>query len=102
MPPNVGETLIYKASFSGIHAASASLKVIKKTVIEKDSVYHVQFKAKTKSAFNYVFPIDDKIDIWSKTKKDKPTNSLENTENINTNKNTQIKKRNIKITNKSH
>ena len=64
MPPNVGETLIYKASFSGIHAASASLKVIKKTVIEKDSVYHVQFKAKTKSAFNYVFPIDDKIDIW--------------------------------------
>ena len=33
---------------------------------------------------------DDQIDIWSKTKKDKPTNSLENTENINTNKNTQI------------
>ena len=64
MPMNVGETLFYKASFRGIHAASASLEVIRKTVIEKDSVYHIQFKAKTKSAFNYIFPIDDKIDIW--------------------------------------
>ena len=64
MPPNVGETLFYKASFRGIHAASASLEVIKKTVIEKDSVYHIQFKAKTKSVFSYIFPIDDKIDIW--------------------------------------
>ncbi len=64
MPANVGETLFYKASFRGIHAASASLKVIKKTVIEKDSVYHIQFKAKTRSAFNYIFPIDDKIDLW--------------------------------------
>ena len=64
MPTNVGETLFYKASFRGIHAASASLKVIKKTIIEKDSVYHIQFKAKTRSAFNYIFPIDDKIDLW--------------------------------------
>ena len=64
MPTNVGETLFYKASFRGIHAASASLEVIKKTVIEKDSVYHIQFKAKTRSAFNYIFPIDDKIDLW--------------------------------------
>ena len=64
MPPSVGETLFYKASFRGIHAASASLEVIKKTVIEKDSVYHIQFKAKTRSVFNYIFPIDDKIDLW--------------------------------------
>ena len=64
MPVSVGETLFYKASFRGIHAASASLEVIKKTVIEKDSVYHIQFKAKTRSAFNYIFPIDDKIDLW--------------------------------------
>ena len=33
---------------------------------------------------------DDQIDIWSKTKKDKSKNSLENTENINANDNTQI------------
>ena len=64
MPPSVGETLFYRASFRGIHAASASLEVIKKTVINKDSVYHIQFKAKTRPAFNYIFPIDDKIDLW--------------------------------------
>jgi len=61
---NVGETLFYKASFRGIHAANASLKIIEKTVIEKDSVYHVQFKARSRSAFDYIFPIDDKIDLW--------------------------------------
>tara|TARA_B100000886_G_C20389880_1_gene477756 strand:+ start:597 stop:1250 length:654 start_codon:yes stop_codon:yes gene_type:complete len=64
MPVNVGETLFYKASFHGIHAASASLKVIKETIIEKDSVYHIQFKAKTRSAFNYIFPINNEIDLW--------------------------------------
>ena len=64
MATNVGETLFYKASFRGIHAASASLEVIKKTIIGKDSVYHIQFKAKTRSAFDYVFPIDDEIDLW--------------------------------------
>ena len=48
MPTRIGETLFYKASFRGIHAANASLEVIKKTVIEKDSVYHVQFRAKTR------------------------------------------------------
>ena len=60
----VGETLFYKASIRGIHAASASLKVVKETIIEKDSVYHIQFKAKTRSAFNYIFPINDEIDLW--------------------------------------
>ena len=68
MATNVGETLFYKASFRGIHAASASLEVIKKTIIEKDSVYYIQFKAKTRSAFNYIFPIDDRIDLWVDTK----------------------------------
>ena len=64
MPENVGETLFYRASFRGIHAANASLEVIKKTVIDRDSVYHIQFRAKTRSVFNYIFPIDDKIDLW--------------------------------------
>ena len=64
MPVNVGETLFYKASFRGIHAANASLKVIKETIIGKDSLYHIQFKAKTRSAFNYIFPINDEINLW--------------------------------------
>ena len=33
---------------------------------------------------------DDQIDIWSKTKKEKSKDSLEKTENIDTNNNTQI------------
>ena len=78
MPANVGETLFYKASFRGIHAASASLKVIKKTVIEKDSVYHIQFRARTRSAFNYIFPIDDKVDLWLDAKTFLPIKINEN------------------------
>ena len=64
MPAHVGETLFYKASFRGIHVASASLEVTKKTIIEKDSVYHIQFRAKTRSAFSYIFPINNEIDLW--------------------------------------
>ena len=26
--------------------------------------YHVQFTAKSKGLVNYLFPIDDRIDIW--------------------------------------
>ena len=44
-PITVGETLSYRASFRGINAAEASLKVIEKTVIENDSAYHVRFIA---------------------------------------------------------
>ena len=61
---NIGETLLYNASFRGIHAANASLKTIKKEVIGIDSVYHIQFLAKSKGPINYVFPIDDEINLW--------------------------------------
>ena len=64
LPINIGETLLYKASFRGIHAANASLKTIKKEVIGIDSVYHIQFLAKSKGPINYVFPIDDEINLW--------------------------------------
>ena len=63
-PINIGETLLYNASFRGIHAANASLKTIKKGVIGIDSVYHVQFTAKSKGPINYIFPIDDEINLW--------------------------------------
>ena len=61
---NIGETLLYNASFRGIHAANASLKTIKKEVIGIDSVYHIQFIAKSKGPINYIFPIDDEINLW--------------------------------------
>ena len=64
LPFNVGETLFYTASFRGIHAAQASLKTIKKTVIGIDSVYHIRFTAKSEGPINYIFPIDDEINLW--------------------------------------
>ena len=64
LPLRVGETLLYNASFRGIHAASASLKTIKKEVIGTDSVYHIQFIAKSEGPINYIFPIDDEINLW--------------------------------------
>ena len=68
LPLKVGETLLYNASFRGIHAASASLKTIKKEVIGIDSVYHIRFSAKSKGPINYIFPIDDEINLWLDTK----------------------------------
>ena len=64
LPVSIGETLLYNASFRGIHAANASLKAIKKEVIGIDSVYHIRFTAKSKGPFNYIFPIDDEINLW--------------------------------------
>ena len=64
IPITVGETLLYKASFSGINAADASLHVMDKIAIENDSVYHVQFSAKSKGPIHYLFPINDIINLW--------------------------------------
>ena len=64
LPLKVGETLLYNASFRSIRAASASLKTIKKEVIGIDSVYHIRFRAKSKGPINYIFPIDDEINLW--------------------------------------
>ncbi len=64
VPITVGETLLYRASFSGINAAEASLNVINKIVIENDSVYHVRFLAKSKGPIHYLFPINDEINLW--------------------------------------
>ena len=60
-PLTVGETLSYRASFRGINAAEASLKVIEKTVIKNDSAYHVRFLAKSKGPIHHLFPINDEI-----------------------------------------
>ena len=63
-PFKVGETLIYNASFSGIPAGRASLSVIKRETIQNSIAFHIQFKAKTNGITNYLFPIDNIIDIW--------------------------------------
>ncbi len=64
IPFKIGETLYYKASFANLKAASAELKVIKKDTISSTKVYHVQFFAKTEGLTDYLFPINDKIDLW--------------------------------------
>ena len=77
-PLTVGETLLYKASFRGINAAEASLKVIEKTVIKNDSAYHVRFSAKSKGPIHHIFPIHDEINIWLDSKTFLPIKIHEN------------------------
>ena len=63
-PFKVGEKLIYDASFGSVDAANGALKVLSKELINDIMTYHVQFTAKSKGLINYLFPINDQIDIW--------------------------------------
>ena len=60
----VGETLNYNAYFGNLPAASATLEIIDKEYLNGASVYHVRFSAKSKGLVNYIFPINDRIDLW--------------------------------------
>ena len=64
IPFDVGEILNYDASFSNIKAARGSLKVLDKETVNGVKTYHVRFTAYTKGITDYLFPIDDVIDLW--------------------------------------
>ena len=64
IPFNIGEILNYNASFSNIKAARGSLKVLDKETVNGVKTYHVQFTAYTTGITDYLFPIDDVIDLW--------------------------------------
>ena len=60
----IGEKLKYSAYFGGVPAAEASLEIIGKEKINGTSTFHVRFSARSKGIINYLFPINDKIDLW--------------------------------------
>ena len=60
----IGEELKYSAYFGGVPAAEASLEIIGKEKLNGTSTYHVRFSARSKGIINYLFPINDKIDLW--------------------------------------
>ena len=60
----IGENLKYSAYFGGVPAAEASLEIIGKENLNGTSTYHVRFSARSKGIINYLFPINDKIDLW--------------------------------------
>tara|TARA_Y100000996_G_scaffold291914_1_gene230776 strand:- start:219 stop:923 length:705 start_codon:yes stop_codon:yes gene_type:complete len=60
----IGEKLKYRAYFGGVPAAEASLEIIGKEKLNGTSTYHVRFSARSKGIINYLFPINDKIDLW--------------------------------------
>ena len=60
----IGEKLTYSAYFGGVPAAEASLEIIGKEKLNGASTYHVRFSARSKGIINYLFPINDKIDLW--------------------------------------
>ena len=63
-PFRVGEILKYNASFAGINAAQAQLEVLEKVKINDIMTFHVQFTAKSLGLTNYIFPINDQINLW--------------------------------------
>ena len=64
IPFNVGEILNYDATFSNIKAGRGSLKVLNQETVNGVKTYHVQFSAYTNGIADYLFPIDDVIDLW--------------------------------------
>ena len=60
------ETLKYSAYFGGIHVANATLKSKETINLDGEKIFTIEFKAKSKSSFNYIFPINDivKIDLY--------------------------------------
>ena len=60
----IGEKLKYSAYFGGVPAAEASLEIIGKEKLYGTSTYHVRFSARSKGIINYLFPINDRIDLW--------------------------------------
>ena len=60
----IGEKLKYSAYFGGVPAAEASLEIIGKEKLNGTSTYHVRFSARSKGIINYLFPINDRIDLW--------------------------------------
>ena len=60
------EILKYSAYFGGIHVANATLKSKDSTTSKGERIFTIEFKAKSKSSFNYIFPINDivKIDLY--------------------------------------
>ena len=60
----IGERLKYSAHFGGVPAADASLEVIGKEKLNGASAHHVRFSAISKGLINYLFPINDRIDLW--------------------------------------
>ena len=60
----IGEKLKYSAYFGGVPAAEASLEIIGKEKLNGTSTYHVRFSARSKGIINYLFRINDKIELW--------------------------------------
>ena len=60
----IGEKLTYSAYFGGVPAAEASLEIVGKEKLNGTGTYHVRFSARSKGIVNYLFPINDKIDLW--------------------------------------
>ena len=60
----IGEKLQYSAYFGGVPAAEASLEIIGTEKLNETSTDHVRFSARSNGIINYLFPINDKIDLW--------------------------------------
>ncbi|MGD9898430.1 MAG: DUF3108 domain-containing protein [Calditrichaceae bacterium] len=60
----VGEKLKFKIRFGFIRAGTAEMKVLSKKQKEKRMVYHIQTTAKSVSAFNWMYKVDDVVNTY--------------------------------------
>ncbi len=63
----VGEKLKFKIRFGFIRAGTAEMKVLSKKQKEKRMVYHIQTTAKSVSAFNWMYKVDDVVNTYMDT-----------------------------------
>ena len=57
------EVLKYSAYFGGIHVANATLKSKQKTNSMNQKILSIEFRAKSKSTFKYIYVINDVVSI---------------------------------------
>ncbi|OGL46281.1 MAG: hypothetical protein A2161_14920 [Candidatus Schekmanbacteria bacterium RBG_13_48_7] len=64
IPFDVGETILYNATWGGIKAGTVSIQVKKRLFIGDNEVFQVVVQAKTSKFFSVFFKVDDKMESY--------------------------------------
>jgi hypothetical protein len=63
-PFQIGEKLIYSASFNIIPSGVAALEILGRDTINNNSTFHAKFTASTNPALDRLYKLRDRVDIW--------------------------------------
>ncbi|MBD3224274.1 MAG: DUF3108 domain-containing protein, partial [Caldithrix sp.] len=65
---DVGERLIFKLRYGFIRAGTAEMKVLGRTQLYGNEVYHIQTKARSVSAFDWFYKVRDVVNSFTDVK----------------------------------